>query len=212
MFRYQRTKLAKMEKEANALIARISLHYQDGIDVYPNEAFVDLNTMSQSNPFALSYVGECYHQGWIVEKNVIKGLELFQRSADLRADTGMFYLARAYENGLGVEVDLEKAAYWHLEAVKNDVKMGKECLEMLAEIAKKDPDNKVLKANAGLIKMLDERYKKREAEGPSQIIVKNKHALSIFHQFYKKKISEQLEVKKETENSQNMKRNGFCNK
>jgi len=51
-----------------------------------------------------------------VEKDVTKSVELVKQAAELGEVQAMRDLACIYEHGLGVDVDEEKADYWHDKA------------------------------------------------------------------------------------------------
>lgn len=54
-------------------------------------------------------LGERYLNGNVIEKDVKKAVELFEKAANQNSDIGMLKLATCYKNGIGVEQDYAKA-------------------------------------------------------------------------------------------------------
>jgi TPR repeat protein len=54
--------------------------------------------------------------GYLVEKDMEKGLEWYRKAADLGNARSMYALGYAYQCGQGVETDLAEAAKWYEKA------------------------------------------------------------------------------------------------
>lgn len=75
----------------------------------------------QGYPPALCFMGECYFEGRILEKDVAKGIELYRQSAIKGYYSAQSRLADCYVNGTGVNKNTTEALKWyHLAALSGD--------------------------------------------------------------------------------------------
>jgi uncharacterized protein len=64
------------------------------------------------HPAALLELSNFYRRGDVVEKDLLKSVELLEQSAKLGEIQAMRDLVCVYEHGLGVEIDDKKADFW----------------------------------------------------------------------------------------------------
>ena len=64
----------------------------------------------------MSNLGVCYTNGQGCAQNMTKGVELYQKSANLGRSHAMYNLGNCYKNGWGVTKDLTKAQEWYTKA------------------------------------------------------------------------------------------------
>ena len=70
----------------------------------------------QKHPAATLELSNYYRRGDVIEKDVAKSVALVKQAAEWGEVQAMRDLACIYEHGLGVDVDDEKADYWHDKA------------------------------------------------------------------------------------------------
>jgi uncharacterized protein len=70
----------------------------------------------QKHPAATLELSNYYRRGDVIEKDVAKSVTLVKQAAEWGEVQAMRDLACIYEHGLGVDVDDEKADYWHDKA------------------------------------------------------------------------------------------------
>jgi len=70
----------------------------------------------QKHPAATLELSNYYRRGDVIEKDVVKSVALVKQAAEWGEVQAMRDLACIYEHGLGVDVDDEKADYWHDKA------------------------------------------------------------------------------------------------
>ena len=63
--------------------------------------------------------------------NIEKSIELFNKAAEQNEGNAQYYLGLLYENGMGVEKDIEMAKKYYKMAMENDIVTAKEKLELL---------------------------------------------------------------------------------
>lgn len=94
-------------------------------------------------------LGMCYKEGYSVQKDRKKAVELFMKSAKQDYAKAQYQLGRAYLKGKGVAADQAKAKTWLKKAV-NDEKHGKEILDKIRKkAAEGDEDAKTMLALLG---------------------------------------------------------------
>lgn len=103
-----------------------------------NSAFALLNALLdlQPDPYLLTNLGNCYGNGYGVEKNEAEALALYQRAAQSGDYYAIGNLGRAYEHGLGVETNIAAAAKWYFEAAKNNPNNAKQRQLALASLTR----------------------------------------------------------------------------
>ena len=69
-----------------------------------------------NHPAAILELANFYRRGDVVEKDVVKSIELVEQSAKLGEVQAMRDLAFIYANGLGIDADEEKADFWNEKA------------------------------------------------------------------------------------------------
>ncbi|RZJ23969.1 tetratricopeptide repeat protein [Acinetobacter sp.] len=70
----------------------------------------------QKHPAATLELSNYYRRGDVIEKDVAKSVALVKQAAEWGEAQAMRDLACIYEHGLGVDIDDEKANYWHDKA------------------------------------------------------------------------------------------------
>ncbi|MGE8559007.1 MAG: tetratricopeptide repeat protein [Acinetobacter sp.] len=70
----------------------------------------------QKHPAATLELSNYYRRGDVIEKDVVKSVALVKQAAEWGEVQAMRDLACIYEHGLGIDVDDEKADYWHDKA------------------------------------------------------------------------------------------------
>ena len=70
------------------------------------------------HPHVLWYAGYLYQSGWGVERDYVKAVEWYRKSAEKGYKLGQNRLAQMYKNGWGVEQDYAKAAEWFTKAAE----------------------------------------------------------------------------------------------
>lgn len=94
-------------------------------------------------------LGMCYKEGYSVQKDRKKAVELFMKSAKQDYAKAQFQLAKAYLKGKGVPADQAKAKTWLKKAI-GDEKHGKEILDKIRKkAAEGDEDAKTMLALLG---------------------------------------------------------------
>ena len=94
-------------------------------------------------------LGMCYKEGYSVQKDRKKAVELFMKSAKQDYAKAQFQLAKAYLKGKGVPADQAKAKTWLKKAI-SDEKHGKEILDKIRKkAAEGDEDAKTMLALLG---------------------------------------------------------------
>lgn len=68
--------------------------------------------VKHAHPAAIFEMASFYRNGYVVEKDVAKSVELVEQAAKLGEVQAMRDLVAIYEHGLGVEIDEEKADFW----------------------------------------------------------------------------------------------------
>ncbi|MGC3820395.1 tetratricopeptide repeat protein [Acinetobacter sp. G11] len=66
----------------------------------------------QKHPAATLELAGYFRRGDVIEKDVVKSVSLVKQAAEWGEVQAMRDLAFIYENGLGIEIDEEKADYW----------------------------------------------------------------------------------------------------
>lgn len=66
----------------------------------------------QKHPAATLELASYFRRGDVIEKDVAKSVSLVKQAAEWGEVQAMRDLAFIYENGLGIEIDEEKADYW----------------------------------------------------------------------------------------------------
>ncbi|CAM4130078.1 tetratricopeptide repeat protein [Acinetobacter pragensis] len=69
-----------------------------------------------NHPAAILELANFYRRGDVVEKDVVKSIELVEQAAKLGEVQAMRDLAFIYANGLGIDADEEKADFWNEKA------------------------------------------------------------------------------------------------
>lgn len=64
------------------------------------------------HPAAIFELANFYRRGDVVEKDVVKSIEMLEQAAKLGEIQAMRDLVAIYEHGLGVDIDEEKADFW----------------------------------------------------------------------------------------------------
>lgn len=94
-------------------------------------------------------LGMCYKEGYSVQKDRKKAVELFMKSAKQDYAKAQFQLAKAYLKGKGVPADQAKTKTWLKKAI-SDEKHGKEILDKIRKKADEgDEDAKTMLALLG---------------------------------------------------------------
>lgn len=94
-------------------------------------------------------LGMCYKEGYSVQKDRKKAVELFMKSAKQDYAKAQYQLGRAYLKGKGVAADQTKAKTWLKKAI-SDEKHGKEILDKIRKkAAEGDEDAKTMLALLG---------------------------------------------------------------
>ncbi|KAG9291240.1 hypothetical protein G9A89_021742 [Geosiphon pyriformis] len=83
------------------------ISYSHALTLYQSAA-VDLD-----DPFAQNQVGWCYYAQLGCEKDVMKALEWYKKSAEGGCARGQCNLGYFYQTGLGTEQDVKKAFFWY---------------------------------------------------------------------------------------------------
>ena len=65
------------------------------------------------NSWGTYTLGNCYQNGWGVEKDDAKAFELFKKAAELGDAAAQYALAGCYVTGIGVEIDFDEALKWY---------------------------------------------------------------------------------------------------
>lgn len=73
---------------------------------------------TENHAAAILELAGYYRRGDVVEQDTAKSIELVQQAAELGDAQAMRDLACIYEHGLGIDVDEEKADFWHAKAEK----------------------------------------------------------------------------------------------
>ena len=76
----------------------------------------------QQHPAATLELASYYRNGHVIDKDVEKSIKLVTQAANLGEVQAMRDLAFIYANGLGIEIDEEKADYWTEKAESNESK------------------------------------------------------------------------------------------
>ena len=66
----------------------------------------------QKHPAATLELASYFRRGDVIEKDVVKSVSLVKQAAEWGEVQAMRDLAFIYENGLGIEIDEEKADFW----------------------------------------------------------------------------------------------------
>ncbi len=77
-----------------------------------------LRRAESGNPIAQLFVGRCYREGVMVEKNQAKAFEWFEKSAAQSNDFAMLNMGLSFEHSLGVNVDRSKALAWYTQSAE----------------------------------------------------------------------------------------------
>lgn len=94
-------------------------------------------------------LGMCYKEGYSVQKDRKKAVELFLKSAKQDYAKAQYQLGRAYLKGKGVAADQTKAKTWLKKAI-SDEKHGREILDKIRKkAAEGDEDAKTMLALLG---------------------------------------------------------------
>lgn len=109
-------RVAAMQGNQNAehMVASIDV-FQSGDPVRQREGFeyLEKERSETGSAYAAGKVGWAYQQGFGVERDLDKALELYQYAAERGMTYWQYLLAHAYEKGyLGLEVDEERSEYW----------------------------------------------------------------------------------------------------
>lgn len=75
-------------------------------------------------PQAMYGLGEMYHTGREVAKDLVKAIELYTRAAEMGERLAQYNLGRMYRTGEGVAVDLEKARYYYELSAAQDYNLA----------------------------------------------------------------------------------------
>lgn len=70
-------------------------------------------------PAAIFELANFYRRGNVVEKDLVKSVEMLEQAAKLGEVQAMRDLVAIYEHGLGVNINEEKADYWAEQAEKH---------------------------------------------------------------------------------------------
>ena len=70
------------------------------------------------NSEALFYLGECYENGWGVNKDYYKAFTLFKKSALKNYRKAMVKIAQYYQEGKGVEQNSAEANEWRVKCIE----------------------------------------------------------------------------------------------
>ncbi|CAI2183173.1 19654_t:CDS:2 [Funneliformis geosporum] len=113
-----------------------------------------VQTLAESdNEIAQLCLAKCYQHGWGIKTDLEKALYwyqvsaencnkeaayLLQKLAESNNEIAQLYLAKCYQNGWGIEMDLRKAFYWYQKSAENDNKEAVHIFQNLAE-----DDNKI---------------------------------------------------------------------
>ena len=82
-----------------------------------DKALVIFNQLAKKgNPEAICYLGDCYENGYGVQKDVKKAFKLYSKAADMNSDIGLYTIGNCYEYGIGVEKDAVKAFQYYQKA------------------------------------------------------------------------------------------------
>lgn len=68
--------------------------------------------VKHNHPAAIFELANFYRRGDIVEKDLVKSIEMLEQAAKLGEVQAMRDLVAVYEHGLGVDIDEDKADYW----------------------------------------------------------------------------------------------------
>ena len=83
----------------------------------------------QEHPLAIASVGECYLEGWGVEKDEAEGFRWYTQAAETGDPICLAELGDCLELGKGCEVDLPKALELYVEALELGFDMVQEAIE-----------------------------------------------------------------------------------
>ncbi|GBC21976.2 kinase-like domain-containing protein [Rhizophagus irregularis DAOM 181602=DAOM 197198] len=79
-------------------------------------------------------LGNCYCNGIGISIDRKKAVELYQKAANLGNKIRQYNLAIMYENGDGIEKNIDKAIYWYKQSVKQGHQDAQNKLKMLKKI------------------------------------------------------------------------------
>lgn len=95
------------------------------------------------NKEAIGILADSYMQGYIVTKNINKGIELYIRAAELGNADSQYNLALIYETGrFGIEKNINKAIYWYEKAVDQNDALATTNLGMILFHSAEEADQK----------------------------------------------------------------------
>jgi hypothetical protein len=98
--------------------------------------------LEEGNPYTPFYLGRMFREKWCVDRDYRLAMSYLKLSADRGFAEAYFHIAQMYENGEGLEPDLEEAYYYYwiareageFHGVKYSLLMAQEAGERLAAL------------------------------------------------------------------------------
>lgn len=147
----------------NAYTIGLCNYYETLHDTNTSEKYKDINyddffikreiirfkqCSEKQDPLSICSLGLYHYEGLVVERDMKKALELFEKSVELGYKTANYYMGICYENGIEVEKDKAKAIDFYRKAYEDDDSYAAEkALERLgiSQIGSWQPDETDIK-------------------------------------------------------------------
>lgn len=106
-----------IKQEIDRCYLELGNYYFNGINGFPKDiskaAYNYQLAFDKGNVKSLASLSYLYEKGLFFEKDLKKAHELIIMLYEIKPEVGYYYLGRAYKQGIGVEVDIEKAVYYY---------------------------------------------------------------------------------------------------
>lgn len=140
------------------------------------------------NAAAMNALGQCYFNGYGVDKNTSKAIDWYQRGADLGDDEAQYQMGYFYQQGIGVHKNIAKAKEWYRRSAEQGNGKATNAIEELGgtvTVSERTPEREAEKA----ISLIKEPSTSSSNDSIEGLVVKGKNLSSLSAYLEGKKVN-----------------------